>query len=411
MDGLKSIRYIKGGRVERYGRYQIIEELGRGSMGVVYKAYDPEIDRSLALKILRPDRVTSKAFVDRFLKEARAIGRLSHPNIVTVYDVGQDHGTVYIAMELLEGLALSDLMKKERMPVARVADIGAQVAGALEYAHRKGIVHRDIKPSNIIVNPSGHVKLTDFGIAHIEDPNMPHQTQAGEILGTPAYMSPEQVLGRPVQGSADIFSLGIVLYEMLTGTRPFKGENLSAIFNAITQYNPSPPNKLNSQVPRQLSSAVMKCLSKEPERRFQSAGELASLLEGFKSADAVHGQTAKGPEGQGAGRRIFLWIAGMALVLFLSLGGYGLYQHFWPGQEMPAATAILDVTSVPDGSRIFVDGDFKGLTPAVLRLVSGAHNVKISHEGYYDWEARVNLKDRMTTPLKVKLIGEMPGNN
>ncbi len=388
--------------MERYGRYQIIQELGRGSMGVVYKAYDPEIDRSLALKILRPDRVTSKAFVDRFLKEAKAIGRLSHPNIVTVYDVGQDHGTVYIAMELLEGLALSDLMKRGPLPIRKIANIGTQVAGALEYAHQRGIIHRDIKPSNIIIDSSGHVKLTDFGIAHIEDPDMPHQTQAGEILGTPAYMSPEQVLGKPVKGSADIFSLGIVLYEMTTGNRPFRGENLSAIFNAITRQKPPPPHKINSQIPREFSNAIMKCLAKEPGQRFQRASELADLLRRF-GKDVSGGMEQPRP----GIRRKLLWMTVAVFVAILCMGTYLFYSHFMAGiDKKPASTAILDITSVPPQARIFIDGDFKGTTPAALRLSSGTHDVKLSHEGYYAWEAQINLKDKETTPVTITLISE-----
>jgi len=181
----------------KYGRYEIIKELGRGAMGLVYQAHDPEIDRLIALKVLREDRLTSAAFVQRFLKEARAIGRLSHPRIVTVYDVGQDHGTIYIAMELLQGEPLNALLEKKKFSPEEITNLGIQVAETLDYAHQKGIVHRDIKPSNILVQPDGQIKITDFGIAHIEDPEASIQTQAGEILGTPAYMSPEQVRGQP----------------------------------------------------------------------------------------------------------------------------------------------------------------------------------------------------------------------
>ncbi|MRR37627.1 serine/threonine protein kinase, partial [bacterium] len=184
------------GERSSYGRYTIIEQIGRGAMGVVYRAHDPQINRTVALKVLREDRVTSGDFVQRFIREAMAIGRLSHPNIVTVYDIGEDHGTVYIAMEFLEGVPLNDAIKGETFDGDRVADIAVQLADSLAYAHSKGIVHRDVKPSNIILTPSGQVKITDFGIAHIEDPEMTQQTQAGQILGTPVYMSPEQVSGQ-----------------------------------------------------------------------------------------------------------------------------------------------------------------------------------------------------------------------
>ena len=192
----------------RYGRYEIIKELGKGGMGVVYQAHDPQIDRPVALKVLREDRVVSEDFVSRFFKEAIFIGRLSHPNIVTVYDVGRDHGTIYIAMEYLQGQTFNEVIRSGRLSVEKIIDIALQVANALGYAHEKGIVHRDIKPSNIILTDEGNVKLTDFGIARAEDSNAAQQTQAGVILGTPFYMSPEQVMGKRVDGRSDLFSLG-----------------------------------------------------------------------------------------------------------------------------------------------------------------------------------------------------------
>ncbi|RNC67862.1 MAG: serine/threonine protein kinase [Desulfuromonadales bacterium] len=191
-----------------YGRYQIVKEVGRGSMGVVYEARDPNIDRVVALKVLRQDRITSETFVKRFLKEAKVVGRLSHPRIVTIYDVGEDQGTIYIAMEFLEGVPLSDLIRDKKLNADEVVELGTQIAATLEYAHQKGVIHRDVKPSNIVVRPDGQIKITDFGIAHIEDPSATLQTQAGEIMGTPAYMSPEQVQGHPVDCRSDLFSLG-----------------------------------------------------------------------------------------------------------------------------------------------------------------------------------------------------------
>ncbi|MBW2591464.1 MAG: serine/threonine protein kinase, partial [Deltaproteobacteria bacterium] len=233
----------------KYGRYEIIKELGRGAMGVVYQAHDPRIDRLVALKVLRPDRVTSQDFVQRFLKEAKAIGRLSHANIVTVYDVGQDHETIYIAMEFLEGRPLNEVVREKPPAVKDVINIGLQVAEALNYAHARGIIHRDIKPSNIILDDEGRIKITDFGIARIEDPEATQQTQAGEILGTPVYMSPEQVMGKTVDGRSDLYSLGIILYELTTGQRPFSGENIAVIFRAITQDIPSVPQTADGNLP------------------------------------------------------------------------------------------------------------------------------------------------------------------
>jgi len=229
----------------QYGRYQIIKELGKGSMGVVYEAYDPLFDRRVALKVLRPDRVSSGAFAQRFLKEAKAVGRLYHSNIVVAHDKGEDHGTVYLSMEYIEGKPLNEVLQSQKLTLEEALRIGVQVADALDYAHGKGIVHRDIKPSNIIVQPDGNIKITDFGIARIEDPMATQQTQAGEILGTPAYMSPEQVLGQAVDGRSDLFSLGVILYELLTHQRPFSGESLATIFHSITHEDPRKPEELN----------------------------------------------------------------------------------------------------------------------------------------------------------------------
>jgi serine/threonine-protein kinase len=165
-----------------YGRYQIVKELGKGSMGIVYQAHDPQIDRPVALKVLRSDLVTSEEFVQRFLKEARAIGRLSHPNIVMIHDVGRDHGTIYIAMEFVAGDRLDKLMEEKELTEKEIIDLGIEAAKILDYAHQSGIVHRDIKPSNIMLGTDSQLKITDFGIAHIEDPSAPQLTQAGACL-------------------------------------------------------------------------------------------------------------------------------------------------------------------------------------------------------------------------------------
>lgn len=249
-------------------------------MGVVYQARDPQIDRVVAVKVLRHDRISSDTFVNRFLKEAKVIGRLSHPNIVTIYDVGNEEENIYIAMEFLEGISLSDILRERRPAPDEAMNLGIQIAETLYYAHNKGVIHRDIKPSNIIVAPDGRIKITDFGIARIEDSSATLQTQAGEILGTPAYMSPEQIMGQPVDRRADIFSLGVILYEMTAGSRPFGGEGrtLASVFNDIIRITPPEPFIVSSLVPRKLSDIIMKALEKEPDKRFQTAGEMAEAI-------------------------------------------------------------------------------------------------------------------------------------
>jgi serine/threonine-protein kinase len=262
----------------QYGRYEIIKELGKGGMGVVYQAHDPQIDRPVALKVLREDRVVSEDFVLRFFKEAKFIGRLSHPNIVTVYDVGRDHGTIYIAMEYLQGQPFNEVIRSGRLSIEKIIDIALQVANALGYAHEKGIVHRDIKPSNIILTDEGNVKLTDFGIARAEDSNAAQQTQTGVILGTPFYMSPEQVMGKRIDGRSDLFSLGVILYELIVDSKPFEGDHFAAIFRAITDDIPVAPLKIDASIPQSISDLIMKALSKNPDERFQTGKEMGDAL-------------------------------------------------------------------------------------------------------------------------------------
>lgn len=319
-----------------YGRYQIIREVGSGSMGVVYQARDPQIDRLVAVKILRQDRTSTETFVRRFLKEAKVIGRLSHPNIVTIYDMGEEQGTIYIAMEFLEGRSLSDVLRESRFDIKEAMTFGIQIAETLNYAHQKGVIHRDIKPSNIIVTPDGRIKITDFGIAHIEDSTTTLQTQAGEIMGTPAYMSPEQILGQPVDGRSDIFSLGVILYEMVTGRRPFGGEGktLASVFNEITRVTPPVPSTLSAHVPNHLSSLIMKALQKEPEKRFQSGSEISEAL---KTCLYELGLAAviKTPAG-GKSRSYVIPFAVTLAVAILAGGVYYFYQHTNTSLQRPS---------------------------------------------------------------------------
>ncbi|HSR10815.1 MAG TPA: serine/threonine-protein kinase [Thermodesulfobacteriota bacterium] len=388
----------------KYGRYETVQELGKGGMGVVYKAHDPHIDRDVALKVLRQDRVSNDAFVQRFVKEAKAIGHLSHPNIVTVYDVGQDHGTIYLAMEFLEGQGL-DKLEPSKLSVPEIVRLSREVAEALHYAHRRGVIHRDVKPSNIIVQPDGHIKITDFGIAHIEDPSGAVQTQAGEILGTPAYMSPEQVLSRPVDGRSDLFSLGVIMWEMATSQRPFKGENLAALFHAVTQEIPAAPETLNPMVPASLSGVIMRCLEKKPEDRFESGGALASALSGI--LEEVSAPRPKSGEGRSKFRGAYLAIA--AGVIVLGGGSFYLFHGSKPAAPPPAkvvqktAPAFLKVESTPEGAQIFVDGSFRGTTPGRLEVAAGKHEVRVVLGGYYDWEAQVEPAENSEFPLKVNL--------
>ena len=312
----------------KYGRYEIVKELGRGTMGVVYQAHDPQIDRMVALKVLRPDRVVSQDFVLRFLREAKAIGRISHPNIVTVYDVGQDHGTIYIAMEFLEGRPLNDVIKGRAVPVDEAVALCVQVAEALAYAHGKGITHRDIKPSNIILTPDGQIKLTDFGIARIDDPDAAQQTQAGDILGTPVYMAPEQVMGQRADGRTDLYALGVILYEMVVGKRPFGGGNIAAIFRAITHDPPQDPMKSATFANRDLAALILKSLSKNPADRFQSGEAMAQALKKCVDAALYPFPDATIADEKKGGSRILFWsMVVLGCCLAAGVLGYSLVHR------------------------------------------------------------------------------------
>jgi serine/threonine protein kinase len=271
--------------ISHLGRYEIIDELGHGAMGIVYKAKDPLIDRVLAIKTISLNLAMDEKdeYEARFYQEAKAAGRLSHPNIVTVYDVGRSGDVAYIAMEFLQGRELRDILDEgERLPVGQVLDIVMQVALGLAYAHEHGIVHRDVKPSNIMVIRDGHVKITDFGIARMASSTV--QTQTGVVLGSPKYMSPEQVLGKSIDQRSDIFSLGVMLYEMLTGRPPFVGDTINAVMYQTMNTAPPPPSTLNPEVPAMLNFIITKALAKGLDDRYQNTKEFADDLRACRDA-------------------------------------------------------------------------------------------------------------------------------
>jgi serine/threonine protein kinase len=297
------------GLPKKFGRYEVVRELGKGAMGVVYLGRDPVIGRLVALKTIRgvgDDDHEQKEFSERFLREAQAAGTLSHPNIVTVHDVGEDEQTEtsFIAMEYVEGKNVKQLLRdKAAFSFDRAAEIIAQVGEALDYAHRHGIVHRDVKPANIIITPDGAVKITDFGIAKIETSNL---TEAGQFLGTPNYMSPEQVTGEPVDGRSDLFSLGVVLYELLTRKKPFIGDNLTSISYKIVHESFTPAETYGASIPPELSALLTKALSKDPAQRFQRGTEFAQALSQFRARQAeremLHDLGAMVAEAENLGR-------------------------------------------------------------------------------------------------------------
>ena len=263
---------------KQIARYRIRGELGRGAMGVVYRAEDPALDRVVALKtiVLADDAEGRDDYHKRFFLEAKAAGKLTHPNIVTTYDFGEEGGVAYMAMELLEGTELRERLKEGALPPAEALAIAMQIAQGLAFAHERGVVHRDVKPANIMLLERGQAKIMDFGIARVRAAD--HKTSTGMVLGTPRYMSPEQISGLPIDQRSDIFSLGIVLYEMVTGVRLFAGDDVAQIAHNVTQVDPEPPTRLDPSLPAMLDFVVARALKKDPAVRYQDAHELAADL-------------------------------------------------------------------------------------------------------------------------------------
>jgi serine/threonine-protein kinase len=261
------------------GRYQIAAEIGRGAMGVVYKAHDPVLGRTVAVKTVNMalERDEAAQYEARFLQEARAAGGLNHPSIVTIYDIGKSGEVAYMAMEFVEGVELRTMLQAGKpLPLAQALPVAAQVAEGLGYAHSHGVVHRDVKPANIMVTADGGVKIMDFGIARMRSSEV--QTQTGAALGSPKYMSPEQVLGKRADHRSDIFSLGVIVYEMVAGAAPFGGENINALMYQIVHFAPPAPSTLNPAVPELLDYVVAKMLAKSLEERYQDAADVARDL-------------------------------------------------------------------------------------------------------------------------------------
>ncbi len=278
--------------IETLGRYIIDGELGQGAMGTVYKARDPMLDRVVAIKTislnLPKDEVAE--YEARFYQEAKAAGQLSHPNIVTIYDIGKSEDLAYMAMEFLEGRELRDLLASNTsIPIDQALDIGAQVADGLYYAHERQVVHRDVKPGNVMVLSNGLIKITDFGIARMRNNEV--KTMTGMILGSPKYMSPEQVAGKRADHRSDIFSVGVVIYEMLTGASPFVADNIHGVMYQTLNFNPPAPKTLNPDLPQVINYIVAKVLSKNLDDRYQSAQDLANDLRQAR-LEFIEGATA-----------------------------------------------------------------------------------------------------------------------
>ena len=346
----------------RLGPYEILSPIGAGGMGEVYKAKDTRLRRTVAVKVLPPEFSSDAERRSRFEREARAASALNHPNITTVYDIGQDKGTRYIVMELVEGKTLRELVGDGPLSTKKLLALATQIADGLAKAHQAGIAHRDLKPENLMVTEDGLVKILDFGLAKLipqstgvdsEMDTLTKATQQGVILGTLQYMSPEQAAGRPVDYRSDQFSFGSILYEMATGRLAFKKDTMPQTLAAIIEAEPEPIRKLNDEIPAELSAIVERCLAKDPDERYESTADLASELKNVPDTSPVW-----------RARRRVLWAAAGLLAAFLAFA-FGptlvrLSENVWPSTTRAPIESIavlpLNNTSGDPEQEYFADG-------------------------------------------------------
>jgi serine/threonine protein kinase len=333
------------------GRYQILDELGRGAMGVVYRAHDPVIGRDVAVKTMHlaadGSGATRPDFISRFQTEARAAGILTHPNIVVVYDAGEEGGTFYITMELVEGRSLQSLIDEHQsFPLPRAVRIIEQASSALDYAHRHNIIHRDVKPANLMITSDDTVKVTDFGTAKILQFNT---AQTAAVIGTPSYMSPEQIKGKTVDGRSDIFALGVILYELVTGEKPFPGQNITTVIYKIVNEEPVPPREIDPSIHSGLCAVIARALAKDPTARFQTCGELLEALKNYKNlATEPKGATHPAMPPYVAGSKITL------------KGGQPINASSRPTLSLAAPQNIARAISVPAAGHTLYGENLRG---------------------------------------------------
>jgi serine/threonine protein kinase len=376
---------------DRLGPYEVLGLLGQGGMGTVYRARDPRLDRAVAIKVLLDERSGDVSRRERFLLEARAVAALTHPNIVSIYSVEEDADRIFLTMEYVEGRTLRDLIPSTGMALDSLLALAIPLADAIAAAHQKGIIHRDLKPSNIMVSTEGRLKVLDFGLAKLLDSTSPDDTATraapspltseGVILGTMAYMAPEQAEGRRVDHRTDIFSLGVILYEMATGRRPFAGDTSAALVAAILRDMPIPVTDINTAMPAECARIVRRCLAKDPTRRYQTAIDVRNELEELKR-DAESSQSAAvrvGPPASARrGRRWLVPTIVVAGAAAVALAGYVALRSSQSAQPPalprmaerqvttnPAEDPVWYATISPDG-KYLAYGDYSGIH---LRLI------------------------------------------
>tara|TARA_Y100001934_G_C12366911_1_gene784057 strand:+ start:2400 stop:3632 length:1233 start_codon:yes stop_codon:yes gene_type:complete len=392
---------------ETLGKYKVESALGKGAMGVVYLATDPDIERRVAIKTLLVKHGDDEDLLERFRREAKAAGALNHPNVVTIYDYGEDDGTPYIVMELISGSDLQKVARRgERFTVNESFRIIAQVLDALAYFHDVGVIHRDIKPANIVLLGNGTVKVTDFGIARQENSDL---TATGMVLGTPSYMSPEQFIGEKLDGRSDLFSVAVVLYELLTGEQPFKGDNVPTIMYQVSHEEAAPPTKFNARLPGAIDNVMRKALAKKPDERYPDAQSFAAALkevaDGFGDREdgtffsgatlIAGGSDSSGPANEGAtvikpasasGGKRAPSIIGVVIATVIVIAAW------FATSGAPEEFGTVAILSEPDKASVWLDGKSVGETPLELKLPSGAHVLTLRKQNFQDQEVSVDVE-------------------